>query len=330
MKTAVLALTKGGRKLARHLSTALKAEVIDLEGRNIKTAIRELWPHYEGFVFIMAAGIVVRIIAPLLRDKKTDPGIVVMDEAGRYAISLLAGHLGGANELARAAAEAADGQAVITTSSDTLGLTPLDLWARFQRLRLVKGSFITLSAKLVNNGRLKVHLDNIRGELPPDFEAADCTQADIIISNRRQAADAAILCPRNIILGIGCNRGVKVKDVESAVDEICRELNLLRPAIDSLASIDLKADEEGLLDFARQNELPINFYSAARLNTVKGIQQSATVYRYTGAYGVAEPAAILESTADQLLCRKKKWRDVTIAVAERPTIITPEYQNTKN
>lgn len=327
MKTAVLALTRGGRELAGHLSTALKAEVINLEGRSIKTVIRELWPRYEGFILIMAAGIAVRIIAPLLRDKKTDPGIVVMDEAGQYAISLLAGHLGGANELARAAAEAADGQAVITTSSDTLGLTPLDLWARFQRLSLVKGSFITLSARLVNNGRLKVHLDNIKGELPPDFEmTADSTQADIIISNRRQTAQAAVLCPRNIILGIGCNRGVKVKDVESAVDEICRELNLLRPAIDGLASIDLKADEEGLLDFARQNELPINFYPATRLNTVMGIQRSEIVHRCTGAYGVAEPAAILEAAADRLLCRKKKWRDVTIAIAERPTIITPKYR----
>ncbi len=327
MKTAVLTLTRGGRELARRLSTTLKVKVINLESRNIKTVIKELWPHYEGFVFIMAAGIVVRIIAPLLQNKKTDPGIVVMDEAGRYAISLLAGHLGGANELAQAAAEAVDGQAVITTASDTLGLTPLDLWARFQRLRLIKGSFITLSAQLVNNGRLKVHLDHIKGELPPDFEiAADGTQADIIISNRRQTTRAAVLCPRNIILGIGCNRGIKAKDVEYAVDEICRELNLLRPAIDGLASIDLKNDEEGLLEFARQNELPISFYSAARLNTVKGIQRSETVRRYTGAYGVAEPAAILEADADRLLCRKKKWQDVTIAIAERPTIITPEYK----
>ncbi len=327
MKTAVLTLTRGGRELARRLSTALKAKVINLEGRNIKTVVRELWPHYEGFVFIMAAGIVVRIIAPLLRNKKTDPGIVVMDEAGRYAISLLAGHLGGANELARAAAEAVDGQAVITTASDTLGLTPLDLWARFQRLRLIKGSFITLSAQLVNNGRLKVHLDNIGGELPPDFEVEDDPAlADLIISNRRQPDHTAVLCPKNIILGIGCNRGVKTQDIESAVAEICRELNLLRPAIDGLASIDLKADEEGLLDFARQNELPISFYPAARLNTVKGIQRSETVHRYTGAYGVAEPAAILEADADRLLYRKKKWQDVTIAIAERPTIITPEYK----
>ncbi len=327
MKTAVLTLTRGGRELARRLSTALKAKVINLEGRNIKTVVRELWPHYEGFVFIMAAGIVVRIIAPLLRNKKTDPGIVVMDEAGRYAISLLAGHLGGANELARAAAEAVDGQAVITTASDTLGLTPLDLWARFQRLRLIKGSFITLSAQLVNNGRLKVHLDNIGGELPPDFEVEDDPAlADLIISNRRQPDHTAVLCPKNIILGIGCNRGVKTQDIESAVAEICRELNLLRPAVDGLASIDLKADEEGLLDFARQNGLPISFYPAARLNTVKGIQRSETVHRCTGAYGVAEPAAILEADADRLLCRKKKWQDVTIAIAERPTIITPEYK----
>ncbi|MFW8601854.1 cobalt-precorrin 5A hydrolase [Desulfobacterota bacterium M19] len=327
MKTAVLALTRGGGELARHLATALNAEIINLEGRSIKTVIRELWSQYDGFIFIMAAGIVIRIIAPLLHDKKTDPGIVVMDEAGQYAISLLAGHLGGANELAHAAAEAAGGKAVITTSSDTLGLTPLDLWARFQRLRLVKGSFITLSAKLVNNGRLKVHLDNIRGELPPDFEVEDDPAlADLIISNRRQPGHAAILYPKNIILGIGCNRGVKTKDIEFAVDEICREFNLLRPAIDKIASIDLKADEKGLLDFARRNKLPIFFYSANRLNTVSGVERSELVHRHTGAYGVAEPAAILNSGADHLLCRKKKWRDVTIAIAERPTLITPDYR----
>ncbi len=327
MKTAILALTRGGRELAMRLAPALKAEVINLKGRKIKAVTKELWPQYQGFIFIMAAGIVVRIISPLLRDKKTDPGIVVMDEAGKYAISLLAGHLGGGNELARTAAEAANGQAIITTSSDTLGLTPLDLWARRQRLHLVKGSFITLSAILVNKGRLKVHLDNIRGECPPDFEVEDDPAlADLVISNRRQPGRAAVLYPKNIILGIGCNRGVKREEVESAVGEICRELNLLRPAIGGLASIDLKADEEGLLDFARQNELPINFYPAARLNTVRDVQQSKIVHRYTGAYGVAEPAAILESAADKLLCRKKKWRNVTIAIAERPVIITPEYK----
>ena len=328
MNLAILTLTKGGGRLAKRLAPILDGEIINHGDKGISAVVQELWPRYEKFIFIMATGIAVRTIAPLLRDKKTDPGVVVMDEAGTYAISLLSGHLGGANELAREVARISGGQAVITTASDTLDLTPIDLWARFNNLILTQGSFTTVSAKLVNSGKVKIWLDDGEGQLPDDFhQAASPEEADLIISNKLQPQNkGAVLCPKNLILGIGCNRGTSAKQIETAVTEACLKNNLECLAIYGLASIDLKSDETGLLDFGKQHNLPINFYPANQLNKITNISHSETVFKATGAYGVAEPAAMIMAGTDKLLHGKMKWKDVTIAIAETTFKLTANYQ----
>ncbi len=325
-RIAILALTKGGRKLAQHLATALPGAAIDLGPGGIKTITQDIWHEYRGIVFIMATGIVVRTIAPLLHNKKSDPGIVVVDEAGKYAVSLLSGHLGGANELAKRISKITAGQAVITTASDTLDLTPIDLWAKQNNLQLTQGSFTTVSTQLVNSGQLNVWLD-IDGPIPPEFKrTASAAQADLIISNKlHRMGNATVLCPKNLIIGVGCNRGVKATQIAAALAETCQEKGLARQAIKGLASIDLKSDEKGLLDFCRQEDLPITFYPATQLNTMN-TSRSEVVFKATGAYGVAEPAALLRAETNKLLYGKMKWTDVTIAIAEIPLRLTANYQ----
>lgn len=326
---AIIALTDGGRRMAAALAPQLQARVIDPRPLGLAQTLAESWGRHDAFILIMATGIAVRSIAPLLRDKRTDPGVVVMDEAGRFAVSLISGHLGGANALAQQVASLTKGQAVITTASDTLGLTAIDLWARHHALSLVHGSLTTASAILVNRGRLLVFTD-LAGDLPPDFEGVASPQAaELIISNRLLPSSShrqTVLCPRNLVMGIGCNRGTSIEQIEQAARDTCRQHGLMFEAVERLASIDLKQDEPGLLQFAARHGLDIQWYNADSLNSVSGVTPSPAAKKATGAQAVAEPAALLAAQTDTLLIRKTKWKDVTIAVSERATRLTAEYR----
>jgi cobalt-precorrin 5A hydrolase len=275
----------------------------------------------------MATGIVVRAIATLCRDKKADPCVLVLDEKGQFVISLLSGHLGGGNGLARQVAAITGGAAVITTASDVTGHTALDLWAAENNLRVQNPQRLTgFSAKLVNEGEVSFFSTLECDSLPADFKVVtEPALADIILSHGifdpLEHPEALVLCPCNLYLGLGCNRGASAADFERAITELCRQYRLERCAIAGIASIDLKADETGLLQFASKNNLPIRFYTKDELNRVEGVSHSSAVMAATGASGVAEPAAMLAAgdgtTPGQLIVRKIKWKDVTAAVAEK-------------
>lgn len=327
-RLAIIALTEGGRQLASRLAPELQAELLDPRPQGLAQTLAESWGRFSGFILIMAAGIAVRGIAPLVQDKRSDPAVVVLDEKGSFAVSLLAGHLGGANSLARRLAAITGGQAVITTASDVLGHTAIDLWARHQRLVLVQGSLTTASAALVNHGTIRVCTD-LPGELPPDFVVVSTqAQAELIISHRQPVEESQkpILCPRNLVIGIGCNRGTTAGQIEQAALDTCHQHGLFFQAVSRLASIDLKQDEAGLLQFASQYGLEVRWFSASQLNQVPGITPSAAVQKATGAKAVAEPAAILAAQTDTLLIRKTTWKDVTIAIAQKAATLTAEWQ----
>ena len=327
MKIAVIALTRGGRELANRIVAGLEnSESCAITGGVLAT-IEQLWAHYDGLICIMAAGIVVRAIAPLCRDKRIDPCVLVLDEKGQFVISLLSGHLGGGNELARQVAAITGGAAVITTASDVTGHTALDLWAAGYNLRVQNPQAMArVAARLVNEGEVGFYAGMACGRLPADFTVVtEPALADIVLSygafDPSAHPDALVLCPCNLYLGLGCNRGTVAADFELAVTDLCAQNRLDRRAIAGIASIDLKADEAGLLQFARENNLPLCFYAAEELNRVEGVSHSAAVMAATGAQGVAEPAAILAAgdgiMPGQLIVRKIKWKDVTAAVAAK-------------
>lgn len=316
---AVLGLSRGGCELGQKLAQILGAEFFACKGR-IAEVIQQVWGDHEGIVCIMATGIVVRTIAPLLRDKYRDPAIVVCDEQGRFAISLISGHLGGANDLARRVAKATGGQVVLTTASDVLGRTALDLWCRDLGLTPSdKPAFTQAMGKLVDRGWLSVWSRFPLPELPPDLRSTtERSSADLLIDSRTdEVGRAALLHPKSLVIGIGCNRGTPAEAIAAAVDATCEQHRLAPQSIARLASIDLKADEVGLLAFARQRGLTFEFHSKDGLNGVEGVSTSDAVLRATGAKGVAEPAALLSAgPGGILLVPKIKRPDVTTAVAE--------------
>ena len=333
MKIGILAITDGGKRLAAHLATRMPSSLLLSQERGVSQALAEHWPKMGGFVCIMATGIVVRAIAPLLRDKASDPCVVVVDEKGRHAISLLSGHLGGGNDLARQVAALCGGEAVITTASDTLGLAPLDLWARAQDLVCESRQGLRqASARLVNTGSLTIFSEVAVVSLPPGLAAvAGPELADIVISSRIADYGAAVVFrPRNLVVGVGCNRGVPAAELHQACEELFREQGLSQLSIRNLASIDLKQDEAGLLVFAAEKGWRMDFFSKEELNRVADVAVSEAALRAVGAVGVAEPAALLSAQSNDLLVGKRKWRNVTMAVARANCTLSEQDRALQN
>jgi cobalt-precorrin 5A hydrolase len=323
MKIAITAITAGGKQLAEKISKFYADCFVDRRDLPVFEKLADLWRQKpDAIICIMATGIVVRGVSTLCSDKTLDPCVLVLDEKGQFVISLLSGHLGGGNQLARELALRLGGQAVITTASDVTNHTALDLWAHKNQLVVDDSQKLTeKSAKLVNNGGLTLFTDCELKSLPEDFKVVPHPDsADIIISDALfPESQALIFRPCALSVGLGCNRGTNRIDFQVAVAELFAENNLNRKSIATFASIDLKDDEQGLLDFVSFEGIPIKFYDKEQLNHVDGVSSSAVVFAATGAKGVAEPAALLASgttfCSGKLIVRKRKWKDVTAAVA---------------
>lgn len=318
MRIGIVAITCGGKELGWRLAKKLPGTRFLENELGISALFAEHWQRFDGFVCIMASGVAVRAVAPLLAGKESDPCLVVLDEKGRHAISLLSGHLGGGNVLARQVAGLIGATPVITTASDVLDLPALDLWAG--ELGLVaerKEALTRASARLVNTGRItifsEVPLPPLPGGMIPVAESAE---ADIIVSHRiTDRRPGLILRPRTLVVGIGCNRGTPVREFAEALSDLFDRAGLARQSISKLASIEAKRDENGLLEFAARNGWQIDFFSTREINDTRNVTVSAAALKAVGAIGVAEPAALLGARAKTLLIRKRKWQNVTMAVA---------------
>ncbi len=309
----------GGKQLAEKIAKGLPgAELLSVTD-GVAEAFGRNWEKFDGFVCVMATGIVVRCIASLLKDKRCDPAVIVCDERGQFVISLLSGHLGGANALAQKVAQISGGTAVITTASDVRRQTALDIWAHDNGLIAVDNKKLTtMSARLVNRGKLLLFFDEMSiADLPADFHRVEQkSDADVVVTYRVASEQGAlVLHPVNLVAGVGCNRGTAVSDIERALHEACDAHGLALQSVRNLASIDLKADEKGLLAFAHEKGYRIDFFTKDELNSVENVSSSQAVMKATGAKGVAEPAALLSAGSNKLIVRKMKWKDVTIALA---------------
>ncbi len=329
MKIGIIAITSGGRALAAKLGTLLDdATVLEKNlGKKVADTMGAHWRHYDGFICIMAAGIVVRAIAPLLDDKLTDPCVIVLDEKGRHAISLLAGHIGGGNTLAEKVAALTGGTPVITTASDTLGLVAFDLWVKEQQLVAPNRKVLTsLSTLLVNQGQLSLYTDVEVLSLPKGLlQVDDVRKADFIVSPLIGSAHTCpVFRPRNLVVGIGCNRGTPVHEFEDALSELFNDLHLSKSSIRNLASIDKKNDETGLLQVAENNCWQIDFFDSDTINRQTNLEISFAALKAVGAIGVAEPSALLSAQSNHLLSRKRKWKNVTMAVAQVPFTLSAQ------
>lgn len=301
-----------------------------------KNVLSFAFENYSGIIALFSLGALIRLMAPLLKSKQEDPGVVVIDEKGNFAISVLSGHMGGGNELCRTMAQLTGAQAVITTASDVQGTIPVDILGKNYNWTMEPSDFLTpISAAIVNEEPVAFIQESGENVLPDPLPSnlhlystlqealSSQTKTVILITHRQLTPDElnwlsnkqfVLYHPKTIGIGLGCNRGTKTAEISAVVAETLAELNLSPMSIRTVASIDLKSNEQGLLDFCQQIGLKPEFYSPKQLNAVDIDHPSDVVFKYTGSYGVSEPAAKLITKNKNLLLAKKVSGNVTISL----------------
>lgn len=351
---ALVAITKHGVKHARAYAEKFpyvdvyymkKFEQGDEAQRNIQLfdgTVRLLLPalfkQYKAMILIISLGAVVRMIATILEDKKTDPGVLVVDDKGQYVISVLSGHIGGANALTNEFAEAIHATPIVTTASDVQKTIPVDLFgARFGWIWDSDEKLTPVSASVVNEEQVAIVQETGEKDwwmhdtpMPPTLKIYSNTAeaiaakphatlliTDRIIEKHEQVLleNGVIYRPKSLVLGMGCNRGTSAEEIEACIDETLAELKLSKKSVKVIATIDLKKDEHGLLQVTANNQWQFVTYSPNELNEMPISNPSETVYKFTGAYGVSEPAALRYANATSWILEKKKSGNVTISVA---------------
>ena len=317
---AYLAFTEKGRALAEALCAELGGEVsCTRDGVPLRDWTERSFGERRALVFVGAAGIAVRAVAPHLRSKASDPAVVAVDECACYAVALLSGHLGGANELAERIAEACGAQAVITTATDRGGIFAFDEWARVQGLSVADaGKIRTVSAKLLAGGSVSVRsVLPIVGVPPENICLTESGNADVWVDVR--AHDALTLVPPVLTLGVGCRRAAERGTLEARFAALCAETGILPAAIGAAASIEQKRGERGLEAFCAAHGWPLRFFSAEELAALGGgFSASSFVAETVGVDNVCERAAV-RSAEGELVVGKYAGEGVTFALARRIT-----------
>ncbi|MCP4129965.1 MAG: cobalt-precorrin 5A hydrolase [bacterium] len=338
MKYALITLTEGGVCLAKKIREEFpQSEIFALEtacahsGDDVQRTfapgtfsgfLGEIFNAYGVLIFIMAAGIVVRTIAPYLKDKTTDPGVLVIDEKGQFVISLLSGHIGGANEAACLVAEKINATPVITTSSDVNNVLSVDMIALKYNCvidNMEKAKKIT--ALLVNKKKVFLWTDM---NIPiPDYFTNDEKGAEgtIYLANKKrepESAHSVFLIPKNIIIGIGCKRDTKKDHLISVIKQKLAELNIDERAIKCVSTIDVKKDEQAIINAAEYFTVPLRIISSEKIKEVESnFNGSDFVKSAIGVASVCEPCAYLASNGSgKMISAKTKYNGVTIAVWE--------------
>ncbi|MGY4921770.1 precorrin-3B C(17)-methyltransferase [Streptomyces sp. 900105755] len=284
----------------------------------VKDAVRSAFAECEQLVCFLATGAVVRLIAPLLGGKATDPGVVCVDEGGRFAVSLVGGHGGGANELAREVGELLAAQPVVTTATDSVGLPGLDTLG-FP----VEGSMATVSRALLDGEPVALRAE-LAWPLPP-LPLAEEGAFAVRLTDRavEPAAHEVLLRPPSLVVGVGASQGAPVDEVLGLVGTALRDAGLSPRSIAELATVDAKSGEPGLVEAAARLGVPLVTYSAEELAAVQVPNPSDAPLAAVGTPSVAEAAALARG-GELLVPKRKSQREdgrpamATCAVVRRP------------
>ena len=322
MRAAIFSFSARGAELSKNVAEYLHSIGYETELQTVakyaeQTGIAPMLPDHNGacaavfnkcqaLVYVGAVGIAVRTIAPFIKSKLTDPAVISVDERGSFVIPLLAGHIGGANELSRCLAAALGATACVTTATDVNGLFAVDEWAARNRMVLcsLAAAKDFAAALVVEDSSLPVGMA-------------------VTLQKHLQPFKTTVrLLPKIVHLGIGCRRNTPLENIEALVLPELEKLQLDKRSVVAIASVDLKKDEQGLLAFAKKYNFAANFYSADELNSVAGdFTPSAFVQSVVGVSNVCERSAVKDSRGGRLLLRKTSLNGVTLAVAAENLVL---------
>ena len=334
MKVAIISVSKKGYELSLKLKELLDSDSTiikcDIYHKDVKNTFNLLFYEYDSIIAIMASGILIRSISHLIESKTTDPAILNIDDNGNFVISMLSGHLGGANKLTSKIADLINATPVITTSTDVNKKLGIDVLAKDLYLSIDNTKEILHFNKSILDGK-KVSFTvnaNAKHDYLYDYLNNNTLEMDVSIyfssriKNDEIEAECdnhkIILKPRKIVFGIGCRRGKSCNEINEAVNNVLSELKIHKSRISMLSSAEIKKDELGLLELSKSLDIPINFVDLDRLKLFrsKDVQKSEFVMSKFGIYGVCEPSALITAGFDSKLIYKKTAFDgVTVSVA---------------
>ena len=340
MKVYVIAFTKKGTILAEKICQRLEKAMcfsmkVSQDDIEIVTSL-EKWTQRafveaEGIVFVGACGIAVRAIAPYLKDKYQDPAVVVTDEKGQFAISLLSGHIGYGNALTKKVAEITNGTPVITTATDINGVFAVDVWVKengFLYLKQEKAKKVMkeISATLLEGKTVGFDSMFYYNKLPKGLVATRDCEIGISVSIYKQSKKfqqtLALIVPV-VHIGIGCKKDTSFEEIEQSVFSVLEAENIAIEAIAAVATINLKQNEKGLLTFCQSYQKHLNIFSAEELSNVKGdFTASEFVLEKTGVDNVCERAALCSAQNGKIIVSKKVKNGVTVALAMKTILLS--------
>ena len=334
VRPAIIVLTPGGLTSARRIAPIIDGDIHTRAGlgeadetfTDTADHLRALFSQNRPIIGLCAAGILIRALAPLLADKRAEPPVLAITEDGASIVPLLGGHHGG-NALARRIAEALEGHAAITTAGDNrFGIALNDPPAGWTLANPQDAK--ALMARCLAGGAMRLD-----GDAPWLAESAlpfDAASEDRLIATVKAEAGnekTLIYHPRKLALGLGCERGTDADEITALVETTLAGAGLAKDAVACVVSIDLKADEEAILEAAELLGVPARFFSAERLEAEapRLANPSAAVFAEVGCHGVAEGAALAAAGPDgELVVPKTKSRRATCAIAQAPDIIATE------
>ncbi|AFL69404.1 cobalt-precorrin 5A hydrolase [Sulfurospirillum barnesii] len=335
LSIAILSINRPSLHSAYRLKTFLGDYTVDIYAKKetgedetplvyerIEEVFMQGWERYDAFVCLLATGIVVRKIAPLLQSKTSDPAVLVMSLDLSKVIPLLSGHLGGANALSSVIASRIQGCIpFITTATDQLACLAFDLFAKDHGMGIANlHRLAAISNRLINHETIKVFTCKTL------FERFTCKENLIRIEESELDENSVVIHPLGdysqlhlkpkLTLGIGCNRNTPFALIEEAFVWFLAQHHLEKEAIGALASFEAKADEAGLLEFSAHYAIPLHFFTHEEISRATGNFSPSKATQFFGLQGVAEPSALLGSSYQELVIPKKVYKhQITLAGA---------------
>lgn len=339
MKAEIISFTDHGAILAQRLTEELpqqgicceawikKKDAVPFENVQVLTIslkewTREQFANADVLIFIGAAGITVRSIAPFIQSKKTDPAVLVADEQGKHVISLLSGHIGGANAMTHLVAEILNAEPVITTATDLQGKFAVDAFAARRGMYLDSMPYAKeIAAELVAGRRVGMRSAwPVFGSVPDELDGEGIPPVGFAIDIRdvRPFVHTLHLVPKIVVLGIGCKKGTDEFHLKKTVMQVLKDYHVYPESICRITSIDLKKEEKGLLALTECLGVPFDTYTSRELEQVEsagGFSESDFVRSVTGIGNVCERAALKGAGVKRLLIPKTAREGVTVAAA---------------
>ena len=334
MRTAVYCVSKNGYEtclkirnnvyknlhiyVSQRVTNMLNLEIENVENlfvinERVPILLEKTFDKYDLHIFVAALGAVVRIIEGKFKSKDTDPAVITVDDHANFVISLLSGHLGGANEECKKIANGIGAIPIITTASDVGGKIAVDTLSQKIKAKLENLEDAKRVTSLIVNG------ENVSIHLPKNIVENDKNCAGAIIVSNRKNIEISKIIPKNIILGIGCKRNTPKEKIIEKISYVMETQNLEMSSIKRSASAWVKSDEIGLLEAMEELNIPIEFFEKEEILKMENLveERSEFVKNQIGVYGVSEPCAYLASSKrGSFLVKKVKLEGVTISIFE--------------